>query len=311
MTRRPVYPSLVRARPWLVLLSVALGCGSSDSSGDGTSSSGGGSIGGFLTDGGVDTSDCAEAAGLVYVVSAEDDLYSFQPNIGRFTKIGRLSCPVSSADVTPNSMAIDRQGVAWVNYTDGTLFKVSTADASCQATDFVPGQAGFSKMGMAFSTKGSKKTKETLYIVGLDSNDSKVGKGLGVIDLETMKLTMLGDFSDELKGLGAELTGTGDGKLFGFFTTKPNASLAQINGANGATTNTTTLPNVDTGESWAFSFWGGDFWFYTSPNGSTSSKVTRLARSKDDALTVSTEDVGGFRIVGAGVSTCAPIEPPK
>ena len=46
-----------------------------------------------------------------------------------------------------------------------------------------------------------------------------------------MKLTTLGDFSGDLQGQGAELTGTGDGRLFGFFTTQPNATLAQIDKA--------------------------------------------------------------------------------
>jgi hypothetical protein len=286
-----------------------LGCGTTAAPAqDTSSSSSGGTIGGKIKDGGLDTSDCAESAGVPYVVSAQDDLYSFEPDKGRFTKIGHLSCPAPDG-ITPNSMAIDRSGTAWVNYTDGSLFRVSTTDASCQATSYQPGPT-FSKMGMAFSKSAKAKT-ETLYVVGLDSNDSKIGKGFGVIDLETMKLTVLGDFSGDLAGRGAELTGTGDGKVFGFFTTKPDASLAQINGANGSTTNTTSLTGVDTGESWAFSFWGGDFWFYTSPGKTTPSKVTRLARSKDDALSVTLQDVGGFRIVGAGVSTCAPIEPPK
>jgi hypothetical protein len=303
----------VAVRSWLVVGAVLLGCGSSSNTTPDNSSSSGGSIGGFNTgDGGpddIDDSDCSDAAGLVYVVSADDDLYSFQPNQTRFTKVGRLTCPAASG-ATPNSMAIDRQGTAWVNYTDGTLFKVSTTTAKCEATTYVPGQQGFVKMGMAFS-KGAKSKTETLYVVGLDNSDSKIGYGLGVIDLETFQLKKLGDFSDDLKGRGAELTGTGDGKLFGFFTTKPDASLAQVNLLSGATTNKTALTSVDTGESWAFSFWGGDFWFYTSPGKSTPSKVTRLARSKDDDISVLTDDVGGFRIVGAGVSTCAPITPPK
>lgn len=307
-----MYSSIVRYRAWLYFGVVALGCGTSEQSVGGSSSSGtnsgsSGSIGGGTKDAGEqDTSDCADTARLVYVVSAQDDLYSFAPDKGAFTKVGTLTCAAGGA--TPNSMAIDRSGTAWVNYTDGTLWKVSTENASCQATTFQPNQAGFLKMGMAFS-KGAKAKSETLYIVGLDGANSSVGKGFGTIDLETMQLTMLGDFSGELAGRGAELTGTGDGRLFGFFTTKP-ASLAQINGASGATTGTTPLNSVNTGESWAFSFWGGDFWFYTSPSKAASSTVTRLARSKDDALTVTNPDVGGFRIVGAGVSTCAPVVPP-
>src|SRR5215813_215531 len=105
---------------------------------------GGGNDGGILggNDGGIVTGDgCSDAAKLIYVLSAENDLYSFQPLDKKFTKIGPLGCKTS---MTPNSMAISRDAVAWVNYvqadtltgtdTDGTVFKVSTKDASCQPT---------------------------------------------------------------------------------------------------------------------------------------------------------------------------------
>jgi hypothetical protein len=120
-----------------------------------------------------------------------------------------------------------------------------------------------------------------------------------------MTLTKLGDFSGDLQGKGAELTGTGDGRLFGFFTTQPNAKLAEIDKTSGATSNETTLTGVNTGTAWAFSFWGGDFWFYTSFGGP--STVTRKQSSTDGNLSTAKDDVGGFRIVGAGVSTCAPV----
>lgn len=301
----------MRACLLLGLVSVAIACGSSsDDAKPGDDGASSGSIGGIGGDGGIEPEEgCPLAAQLVYVVSAQDDLYSFRPDKKQFMKVGQLSCPAAMG-ATPNSMAIDRSGVAWINYSDGTLFKASTSTASCTATDFVANQGnGFSKFGMAFATRGAKSKSETLFISGLDSGNAQVGHGFGVIDTNSLELTMLGDFSGELKGRAAELTGTGDGKLFGFFTTEP-ATVAQINGASGATTETTQLANVDAGHSYAFSFWGGDFWFYTS-DGTAPSKVTRLARSADDAVSVVMDDVGGFRIVGAGVSTCAPIAPPK
>jgi hypothetical protein len=125
-----------------------------------------------------------------------------------------------------------------------------------------------------------------------------------------MKLTTIGDFSASLRGRGAELTGTGDGRLYGFFTTAPNATLALINKATGATSADQDLKGVNTGQAWAFSFWGGDFWFYTSP-GTVPSTVTRKLASTDGSIAVAKQDVGGFRIVGAGVSTCAPTAPPR
>jgi hypothetical protein len=211
-------------------------------------------------------------------------------------------------------MAIDRSGTAYVNYSDGSLFKVSTRDASCQSTPFVKGQSkDFLRFGMAFATNGANTTDETLYIAGIEDttpgSPSSGGKGLGTIDVTTFKLTMLGDFSGTLRGQGAELTGTGDGRLFGFFTTNP-ATLAEIDKAAGATSADKSLTGVQTGSAWAFSFWGGDFWFYTS-SGISPSKVTRLAASGNGELNVVKPDVGSFRIVGAGVSTCAPTEPPR
>jgi hypothetical protein len=250
---------------------------------------------------------CTDAARLVYVLSQDKELYSFTPNMGTFAKIGRIECPTTGL-ATPNSMAIDRNGIAWVNYSDGSLFKVSTGDASCTATTFERNQAGFSKFGMAFATNGEGSTDETLYISGLDSLGSG-GKGFGKIDLTTMKVTMLGDYSGNLAGEGAELTGTGEGKLFGFFTTQP-ATLAEIDKAKGSTSGDKSLDGVSTGSAWAFSFWGGDFWFYTS-DGTGASRVTQLRTSSNGELNVLKDDVGGFKIVGAGVSTCAPTTPPK
>lgn len=298
-----------------VLLVLLMGCSAPTANSDfgdekpPPSEGGFGSKSGFEADGGAASADgCAAEARLVYVVSQEDDLYSFTPNTMTFTKVGRLKCPTSGL-ATPNSMAIDRSGTAWINYTDGSLFKVSTKDASCAATGFEPGQGGFLKFGMAFATNGASTTEETLYIAGLEFLAGG-GKGFGKIDLKTMKVTMLGDYSGDLAGQGAELTGTGDGRLFGFFTTAPYATLAEIDKSKGATSRDKSLEGVSTGNAWAFSFWGGDFWFYTS-DGVSPSQVTQLKASGNSEIAVAKKDVGGFRIVGAGVSTCAPITPPR
>ncbi len=251
---------------------------------------------------------CSVAARLVYVVSQEKDLYSFTPNTTTFSKIGRLNCPAAGV---PASMAIDRSGTAWVNYADGSLFKVSTTDASCTATGFVPNQQGFLKFGMAFATNGTSGTEETLYISGLLGTE---GKGFGKIDLSTMKVMMLGEYANQLAGEAAELTGTGDGRLYGFFTTKPFATLAQVDRLKGLTSSDKALDGVSTGNAFAFTFWGGDLWFYTSERVSDRvslpSQVTQLKMSTGE-LVIAKKAVGGFRIVGAGVSTCAPIPPPR
>ena len=314
-------------------LFVALGltllaCGGSKSSGfnDGLGDAGGGAVGdggggGSFNDtgpggGGGGNLDCAEAAKLVYVITQTNVLYSFYPKDRIFKQIGTLNCPapgMNSLGMTaqPNSMAVDRSGTAWVNFDSGKLFKVSTTDASCMGTSFQPLQSNFMKFGMGFSSNTAGSKDETLYVVGIqDSLLGVSGQGLAKIDLGSMKLTTIADFSDGLAMQGAELTGSGAGNLYGFFTSSP-ATLSPIDKTTAATpmANQKVLTGVDTGTAWAFSFWGGDFWYYTAGSGRTTD-VTQQKASSDNSISVVKSQIG-FRIVGAGVSTCAPLTPPK
>ena len=250
--------------------------------------------------------ECTEAAKLVYVVSQEKELHSFSPDTLTFTKIGTLDCP-GATDV-PASMAVDRTGTAWVNYKNGHLYKVSTADASCVDSGYAPGQGGFTTFGMAFAANPND-SGESLFISGLVETSTSVrGGGLGKIDTSTLKLATIGQYSDSLAGKPADLTGTADARLFGFFATSP-LTLAKIDMAAGATSNDQALTGVSPPSSniqftFAFAFWGGDFWFFTA-DGTTPSKVTRM-ETATGSLSVVMPDVGGFRVSGAGVSTCAP-----
>lgn len=301
---------------WLVVIAAGLtfGCSSSSGStfrGGPTDDAGAGGLvpdgASLVGDGGdVDATGCSEAAKLVYVVSAENDLYSFQPALLMFKRIGTLGCSAGAA--TPNSMAVGRDGTAWVNYSDGRLFKVSTTDASCTGTPFAVRQAGFgNRFGMGFSSNQAGSKDETLYIADVES-----GRGLAAIDLTTFAVKPVGSFGAGLT-VGGELTGSGDGRLWGFFTTRPQATFARIDKTSGATSDVLPLAGVSTGTHWAFSFWGGDFWFYTadtSTNPSATSSVTRMDTQNGNALKVVRANVG-FRIVGAGVSTCAPTSIPR
>lgn len=260
--------------------------------------------------GGGNQSGCSDAAKLVYVVDSSNGLHSFNPASLTFAPIGKLHCPTTGGSSTPNSMAVDRSGTAWVNFSDGELFKVSTADASCTATSFDPSQnpSRGSHWGMAFSTNSATSTDETLFT---DPGDG-LGSGAGLYSYDTVGNTLvkIGNFSDGLDGTEAELTGTGDGRLFAFLTTDP-ATVAEVTKADGTTPSAgqAQLDGVSTGSAWAFSFWGGDFWLYTSSDGFTSS-VTRYKTSSDKSVSVVVDDTG-FAIVGAGVSTCAPTAPPR
>jgi hypothetical protein len=287
---------------------------------------GGGQFGGDASfnggDGGVNQNGCSDAAKLIYVLSSDNDLYSFEPLKKLFKKIGRLACQTA---MTPNSMAIDRDAVAWVNYaeadpisgkdTAGAIFKVSTANASCQPTN-VTLSSGWYRLGMGFATDTVNGTTDTLYIAGSPNGGLGGGgqsPGLAKIDLAQQKVVTIGNFSGSLKGQNAELTGTGDARLYGFFTTTPVA-VAEINKASGAIVSSKPLAQVESPSFWAFSFWGGDFYLYTAPDATTNpGRTTNVTHYSPGAGTADTAYMTniGFRIVGAGVSTCAPIAPPK
>jgi hypothetical protein len=240
---------------------------------------------------------CEDSATHVYVLSDKSELYRFRPGALTFEKVGLVSCDT----VLPNSMAVDRLGTAWVNYKNGSLYRVSTRDAQCVKTEYEAAPGGFASFGSAFATNGPGSTVETLFADG-------TGGTLSKFDLTTLKPTRVGSYTGSVAGLEAELTGTGDGRLYGFFTTKPSATLASIDPITAATSKPRVLEGVDTGAAYAFSFWGGDFYFYTSKDTGPST-VTRL-RTLDDTLEVVIPKAD-FRIVGAGVSTCAPLTPPR
>ena len=241
---------------------------------------------------------CEDAATHVYVMSADRNLYRFRPRELTFERVGQFKCELGPE--SPFSMAVDRYGIAWVNYWDGSLYRVGTSDALCgYMSKYQPGQSGFTIYGMAFVK--TSDSDETLFV---DHQQ------LGMIDTTTAKLTAVGaPKQGTLIDRMAELTGTGDGRLYGFFSTQPSATLARIDPKTGATSEERVLDGVDVGTAYAFSFWGGDFWFYTSKNLEPST-VTRL-HTDTGQLEVVVQDVGGFIIGGAGVSTCAPLTMPR
>ena len=248
--------------------------------------------------------DCPDAeATLVYVVTAANELYSFFPENGAFKFISNLACPAGGA--TPFSMAVDRRGVAYVQFTDDRLYRVSTATGACIGTAYTPGKQGFGAFGMGYATNDVGPT-EFLFVAGTRGSNQASSPGLARIDPTTFALSRIGSFVPDIAR--AELTGTGDGRLFAFYTKTvdngPPSFIGEINTTNARVIAETPLPTVDQGGGWAFAFWGGDFYMFTSPADSTSA-VTRYRPADGSVTVVATLP---SKIVGAGVSTCAPAQ---
>lgn len=284
--------------------------GATSATGTGGSGAGGGGQGGdsFVDAGfggsgqGGSAPGCAQETQFIYTLAGDTTLSRFDPPTLTFTTIGLLSCPNGFG--SPFSMAVDRNAQAWVVFTDGTLARVDTKTAKCTPTSFVPGQSGFTTFGMGFSSNSPGSPEETLFV----SESTFVGTTLGLakIDVQTLQLTPIGKY-DQLNAR-AEMTGTGDARLFAAFEGSPYI-VAEVQKSDAHILSQAPQTQVNAtagGSNFAFAFWGGDFWLFVGSGGPTEVFQYKPATGKTTKVSSTP-----LEIVGAGVSTCAPTKPPS
>ena len=264
--------------------------------------------------------DCPDGTDLIYLVDTEYRLLSFDPRGEAYTfeLLGNLNCPAGSpwpgwgslGAASPFSMSVDRQGTAWVMYTSGEIFWIPTQDVEdCRPGNWVPGTDGFELFGMGFVTNSSFSTDETLFIAGGTVEQMQfheTGRLAGWSPTYN-SLGVRGLLSES--DLGPELTGTGGGELFGYFPSETEATVAQIDKTTGQNIQSWAVPGVDSGvRAWAFAHWGGDFFIFVSFEDMATGITNQVQRfNRKSGLTEVVIESSPYRVVGAGVSTCAPL----
>jgi hypothetical protein len=252
-------------------------------------------------------SSCPDAGStLIYVLTESNDLYSFYPPTLTFTRIGTIACPTTGGGTpTPFSMAVNRAGIAYTVFSDGELFRVDTASAACEATGYPPDQEGFSTFGMGY-VANTADAGETLFVAEADAVTGKPSSmGLASIDTTSLALSFVGPFVPPIPG--PELTGTADGSLFAFYTNAVGSGshIVEVDRLTGQIVADSPLQVGSPEDAYAFGFWGGVFWVFTSdsPGPAGISQVTRFdPQTGQETNPTTMPEV----IVGAGVSTCAP-----
>jgi hypothetical protein len=245
--------------------------------------------------------DCVEGALLVYVVSHDGRLYSLDPSTEELELIGEVDCAVGGANVF--SMAVAREGIAYILYYEQNtaqcagMWAVDVFTAECLGqTDFdCDNPEGFALSGMGFATDGEDTVEETLYLArGWGGADP----WLAALDTDTWEVDPIATL--EMDG---ELAGNGAGELWGFFVGESPKQLGRIDKASGEISDTIDLDPLTGDGGSAIAFWGGDFyvfWSFFDDSGT-------IYRVTTDGEVESFKDIG-FLAVGAGSSTCAPIE---
>ncbi len=243
----------------------------------------------------------------IFVLSKTAVLWKYFPGKNEMQMLGVVDCGLPPSTF---SMGVDREGFAWVQFSDKQIRKVDITKVSeCSDPGFVPGQDNVGNFGMAFVSNSADDPCDRLHgnHYNFKPEGDKVAEFFSV-DPDTLKLVQLGKSDYGL----AEVTGTGDGRAFLFAGPDPS-QLVEVDKATGATESVLLLPGVKTGGGFAFAFFAGDFYLFTDAESDGSSEVTHVDFDDSDKngkqdIKVVLEDVP-LRIVGAGVSTCAPIVP--
>ena len=292
----------------IAILLALVACGPSDSRGTDAAGGGGGGGGGGGSNGSGNQDNCSDSAKLVYVVDESNQFSKFDPSTKTFTDLGTLSCPTAGGifgGASPFSMGVDRNTIAWVLYSDGELFRVDIQNnLACTKTSWASSN-GLMQFGMGFSTDQPGGTTDTLFVAGGTQPTSGTPTSATLAKLDT------GSMSAQTVGTVAgwpELTGTGLAELWGWFPDPNNPRVEQIDKTSGAAVPGKTYPLASlkgNPMAWAFAFWGGDYWVFLERDTETSTNVYQIDGMMGTIK--STTPTNTRIIVGAGVSTCAPV----
>ena len=242
---------------------------------------------------------CSEDVKLVYVIDQFNArLSQFDPATKTFTDLGSLSCPTMPG-ATPFSMSVARNAHAWVLYNSGELFDVTINGLACTKMPWTSPN-NLKVFGMGFSSDQPGGDAETLYING-GLTQTQSSFTLASVNPNDMSTMVLGT-----EPALAEMTGTGNAELWGFYPEDTTAKVIKLDKSNGSVAmsfDEPTLAGTMTG--YAFAHWGGDYWVFLIKNSEASTTVYQV-NGTTGAITSTTPTTGRV-IVGAGVSTCAPV----
>lgn len=266
------------------------------------------------------TCSCAPKSELVYTLAwnelGDGALWTFDPATLEFAEVGPIPC---NPGAMVFSMGISRSAKAYVQYQPGgDIFTFDVNTGTCDDPGFAPGQNGYAQFGMAFVSESESEPCDDLYALRMQGATPSECPGsicgsLGKIDPQSMQLQVLNGTAYN----GGELSGTGDGRLFAFVGEAP-AELVELDKDTGEVLFTGELEGLELTDAFAFAFWGGDFWFFTEANDTLAgwpegvSKVVKLDYDGSDGhgVRLTTEVASApILVAGAGVSTCAPLDP--
>lgn len=194
----------------------------------------------------------------IFLMSDQAELWSYDPIADAFELVVG---PVCATTDDPFSMAVDPRGVAWVQFIETRrLLTIDVNDlAACEDSGYLPTVPELPHFGMSFVQRGACASLYALSYSGGGEHREGPDLGyLGVVEGDPPRMTTLASIDYD----GGELSGTGDGRLFGFTGVRP-AKLVEFDPDTGETLAVLPLDGLDQTNANAFAFFAGDIYIFT------------------------------------------------
>jgi len=264
---------------------------------------------------------------------AATSIQAFDPQTLTFTPVvASIECDGVGADWGASSMAVDRDRGAWITWAaahdgagDPAYKRIDRVDLDTGACDVdvaaLPTTENWgSPLGMAYVSDGPRSGNETLYFVDTGTFLHTIGSASSFGRWWT-----LGPEGRTFSGV--ELTGSGDGRMFSLIMNytgpfdfectarnpcPPTLRLAEVDKSDATALSMVDLEGIDAfgidPGGFAFAYWGGHIWVFISRDFGPTEVFDHDPETQTTTRVV--ED-GVLGVVGAGVSTCAPLLLPE
>jgi hypothetical protein len=238
---------------------------------------------------------CAANTDRIHVVTTTGELWAFDPPTLEFELVVDLLALPGCAGPQFFSMSLDRDGLAWLQFNDGTLHTLDiNAPVACSDADFVSApELAITNFGMGFVSESVYDSCDSLF--GHRISGFGDGPGVGLLfEVDTTALDVAASYPTDFDR--AELTGTGDGRLFAFADSIP-AKLVELDKDSGATLDQIDLNNINASTAFAFAAYGGDFYFFTGSD-------SNIDRSEVNHIDYDDSDGNGLQDVRRSSRRC-------
>jgi hypothetical protein len=129
---------------------------------------------------------------------------------------------------------------------------------------------------------------------------------MGPTTLATLDTTSMSSKNVGMVSGWPELTGNSNAELWGWFPDPSNPTVQKLDKTTGNAITTFKLDSLAGNPmDWAFAFWGGDYWVFLERDTDGATIVYQIDGTAGTVTSMTNTNTRS--IVGAGVSTCAPV----